>query len=63
MSGRVLTEVMRSGPEPGAVEVSTTQADASVVIDGVRYRVVLQRSTVAGHVYVDQASVQRSSGR
>jgi arylsulfatase A-like enzyme len=63
MAGRVLTEVMRSGPEPGAVEVSTTETDASVVVDGVHYRVVLQRSTVAGHVYVDQASVQRSSGR
>lgn len=63
MAGRVLTEVMRGGPEPEALQVSTATIDASVVVDGVHYRVVLQRSIVAGHAYVDHARVERSIGR
>ena len=63
MSGRVLSEVMRGGPEPGAVQVSTLETDASVVVDGVRYRMVLRRSITSGHAYVDYARVERSNER
>ena len=63
MAGRVLTEVMRGGPEPGEVQVSTVETGASVVVDGVRYRVVLRRSVAAGHAYVDHARVERSIAR
>ena len=63
MAGRVLEEIMRGGPEPEVVRVSTLETDAGVVVDGVRYRVVLLRSIAAGHAYVDHARVERSIAR
>jgi predicted AlkP superfamily pyrophosphatase or phosphodiesterase len=63
MAGRVLEEVMRGGPDPEAVPVSTLETDASVVVDGVLYRVVLRRSIAGGMSYVDQARVERSVAR
>jgi predicted AlkP superfamily pyrophosphatase or phosphodiesterase len=63
MAGRALTEILLNGPDPAAVPVIDSEVDADVVLGTIRYRVVLHRSAVDGHEYIDYAGVERSAGR
>ncbi len=57
MTGRAVTELLRSGPEPSSLAVTSTVVRAATP-DG-RYLVNAHLSTVAGHRYLDHTEVRR----
>jgi arylsulfatase A-like enzyme len=59
--GRVLTEILRSGPDPATVTVASDSATAETTLDGLTYRMTLQRSRVGTTTYVDGTRVERIS--
>ena len=61
MTGRVMHEVLRSGPRPSTVRVIRDTVTAAVAASGVRagYRVTLYRSRVASATYVDSTITTR----
>ena len=57
MTGRAVTELLRSGPVPSSLTVTRTIVSAATA-DG-RYQVDAHLSTVAGHRYLDHTEVRR----
>lgn len=62
LDGRVLSEVLRSGPDPQDVEVTEAPVTASIARDGLRYELTVSRSRVGAALYLDGTSVTRSGG-
>ena len=57
MTGRAVTELLRSGPAPSSLAV-TRMVVSAAMSDG-RYQVNAHLSTVAGHRYLDHTEVRR----
>ena len=59
VDGRVLMEALRDGPDPATVEVRSDPVETEVVLPELRYRLTVERSSVAGVMYFDGTRVVR----
>ncbi len=59
IDGRVITEILRDGPDPAAVEVRFDPVDTEVALPEVRYYLRVERTSVNGVMYFDGTTVER----
>lgn len=57
--GRVLTELLRGGPDPSSVRVVPAPLTTEVELAGLTYRLTVERSRVGSTVYFDGTRVER----
>lgn len=53
MQGRVLREILNGGPESSSLNPEVSTYEVSAVVDGIEYRLELQKSRVGATEYVD----------
>jgi len=63
LDGRVLREILVGGPEPSTVAVVEEPVVVERVLDGMRYRLELERVRVGETRYLRGTAVERSPGR
>ena len=59
VDGRILKEALSDGPDPATVEVRSDPVETEVVLPELRYRLTVERSSVAGVMYFDGTRVVR----
>jgi arylsulfatase A-like enzyme len=59
LDGRVLREILLTGPDPADVGVRSDSIMASVTLDGLRYGLTVERSFVEATMYFDGTRVRR----
>ena len=62
LDGRVLDEVLVSGPEPGSVQFEIDPVVTSVEIEGAVYELTVNRTRVGSTIYFDGSEVSRTTG-
>jgi hypothetical protein len=62
LDGRVLDEVLTTGPEPGSVQFEVDPIVTSVELEGGLYELTVNRSRVGSTTYFDGSEVRRRSG-
>ena len=63
LDGRVLDEVLVSGPEPASVQFGIDPVVTSVEIEGAVYELTVNRTRVGSTIYFDGSQVSRPSGQ
>ena len=62
LDGRVLSEVLESGPFPGEVELETSVVETSTEVRGTRYELTIHQSRGGTSTYFDGFDVARIPG-